>query len=164
MSIARLSIPLHILGTLFVLLSAPRLQAQRPDVRAVAAELRGARDGRVLVNLHGETIDGGVVRVRGDSVTLVQGTATRTVPIAAIDALWVREISTRQGVISGAILVGLLGGAAGIYVGGMCDYATGCSREVVKAGIGGVVIGGAIGALLGGAIGRHATHWVQVVR
>lgn len=147
-----------------LLLVSPPLLGQRPEPHAVAAELRGARDGRILAASRGETLDARVLRVGDDSVTLRLGAANRTVALEAIDALWVRVPSTRHGVIGGVIFGGLAGALGGIFfTGAFCDAASGCGGEMVKGAIGGAVLLAVPSALLGGAIGRRATHWQQVV-
>lgn len=92
-----------------------------------------------------------------DTLDFAQGDAVRRIPIPAIDTLWVRGGSARNGALIGA------GAMLVLYVIALAEFdkycETGdCSPSAVEA-VGGVVISGAFGASLGALIGGAVQGW-----
>lgn len=100
--------------------------------------------------------------VSSDAGSLVVGPymgyadADTTIPLAAIDTLWVRGTLAKRGVMYGAAIGLLAGAASGNLDANLCGGArSGCPGDRIVAG----VVGGAAGALVGWVIGSSLPHW-----
>lgn len=92
-----------------------------------------------------------------DTLDVAQDDAVRRIPIPAIDTLWVRGGSAKQGALIGA------GAMVVLYVIALAEFEryceTGdCSPSTLEA-VGGIVISGAFGASLGALIGGAVQGW-----
>ena len=105
----------------------------------------------------GRSTEGKVAWVGRDSVTLVSGDHTVTVPVFASDTVWTRHRQAGKGAIIGATFGGLAFGALlGTLAAGLCE-----SDDCSRAFPGGFVVGGVIGAGSGGLVGAGIGSLVQ---
>ena len=95
------------------------------------------------------------------------------VPAAAIGWSQIARVDQRvsnsaSGAVFGAILLGLVGGlfAVTAETAGRTTLLPhrDANREIARAGVKGVLIGGALGALFGAEIGSKSNHWVPIYR
>jgi hypothetical protein len=78
----------------------------------------------------------------------------------AVDTVWMRGAGTRPGIITGAWIGGVLGGALGaLFVVALCEY--GCRRDLVTHTAAGAVSGAFSGGVAGGLIGRETRVWIR---
>ena len=86
------------------------------------------------------------------------------IPVQAIDTLWVRQSSVRQGSIAGAVAGGaLLGGFALLFVSscspGPSEDPCAPAWENVQVVLSAAAVGAAAGALVGAAVGALRPRW-----
>jgi hypothetical protein len=136
--------------------------AQMSDSAGAAQWLRGVCPGSREVRIAttaGEQVHGYCDAIERTHLRLSVGSRERTVPLAAVDSVWVRERVAGQGASKGALFGVLLVGGAGVLLGqGFCEgEGDDCIGGSLLLGVGGAAIGGTVGAVLGG-IGGHATR------
>lgn len=91
-----------------------------------------------------------------DTFDFAQDDAVRRIPIPAIDTLWVRGGSAKQGALIGA------GAMVVLYVIALTEfdhYCEGSCDHTATEVVGGIVISGAFGASLGALIGGAVQSW-----
>jgi hypothetical protein len=129
--------------------------------------LTSVQPGTALrVSLEREEVEGRLVSLQGDTLTLDVSGAQRRVPLAEARDVWRRMPATRQGAIVGGITGGILGAGLGALFYAVvtqgCDTGT-CpdysAAGNVLAGLLGAAGGGAAGALAGGLIGSAVPAW-----
>jgi hypothetical protein len=129
--------------------------AQDHDSRPVRPAVFAQLQDRQWVRLAGPEIGRRQGRVTGHSPTelmLAGETEPLRVPATAVDTVWTRGRHTVAGLIVGAILLGVLGAAAGTELG---EENAGSAPNVL-----GMAGGGALGgALIGAAIGTAIPRW-----
>jgi hypothetical protein len=140
-------------GTIFLCGTSANAQAA-PDVMdsASVAAIKPDRLVRFAVPDLGR-VKGRVSGLSGSSVILLTDDQSRSIPIPAIDTLWVRARATKAGGIVGA----LLGLGGGVFLGAVADALceTDCAgNATVSVGVVGTIAGAGIGALIGSAIPR----------
>lgn len=117
---------------------------------ASLARLRPDRFVRVELPDLGR-IQGQVTRNSMTDLYLSQGEQERQIPTAQIQRAWVRGRATR----TGAIVGGVLGLGAGLFVGalanGLCE-STSCGDATLPAALLGTLAGAGVGAIVGSAI------------
>jgi hypothetical protein len=133
-----------------LILARPHAQAQqRPAVKALG-QLRVSESVRVFAD--STYAEGPIRRLRRDTLVLGRTPPLRSVPVSAIDSLWVRTWSSRKGAIVGA--AALAGGAA-FLVAMICGPDSGCNSwttQSINAVFVGAPLGAAIGALVGNSL------------
>ncbi len=92
-----------------------------------------------------------------DTLDFAQDDAVQRIPIPAIDTLWVRGGSAKQGALIGAGAMVVLYFIALAESERYCETGD-CSPSAVEA-VGGIVISGAFGASLGALIGGAVQGW-----
>jgi len=110
-----------------------------------------------LIRVHAQSLGEFVGRYHSsttDSLLISNDMGESDLPIAAIDAIWVRGRATWKGAKIGGIVGGAAGTIAGIAAVSGCDGAA-CSFALPILGVGGVIVGGLVGAGLGAA----STKW-----
>jgi hypothetical protein len=139
-------------------LFAASASAQGPQVdpaltRAVERLHPGARV-RVATD-DGRMRRGTVVRAGAAELVVKEGAEESTIPLDALDSLWVGRSAAGGGA--------LVGGGLGLAVGAIAGFAA-CSDCVDTPSEGvaaaGAALGALGGALIGAAIGSGKTHWV----
>ena len=126
--------------------SAPDLSQKRS--KAIARLKPGS-----LIRVHAQSLGEIVGRYHSsasDSLFISDNMGESGVPIAAIDAIWVRGRATWKGAKIGGIVVGAVGTGVGIVAVSGCDGAA-CIFDLPILGVGGVIAGGLVGAGLGTA-------------
>jgi hypothetical protein len=142
--------------TLFAVVAAPSsAQTELPPEALVGSRVRVKT---LAAQSNTLSLTGVVVGIDGPNLVVdpSQGPQERrVVPIAAIDRLDVhrgRGPATKDGLIAGAIVVGVAGGAFGWLVGALrCDGVADCNAVASQAG--GIAAGMAVGGLVGAGIG-----------
>jgi hypothetical protein len=105
-----------------------------------------------------ETIEGPVVRLTNDFVTIQLGHSLRTVSADSIDSLWIRRNSVRRGAIVGGLLAAL---PLYVWSASDCRISLDCGDD---SGIYGLIIiaGAAVGTIMGAQIGSLIPRWQLV--
>ena len=144
----------------FIVLVAWTVMAALPGLAAAQAPrfglpLRVGQNVRITT-VDGATTQGNVIRLTPASVEIGDGGVTRS-SLAVAD---VRQIQipdpVKNGVVIGAVSLGLVGGLAGAYgaaVGDVYDSAFYSTEPDEGTGAGGFLIGAAVGAIVGGLLG-----------
>jgi len=131
----------------------------RSDAATAAEAMSSLRVGQIVrVAAGGQTVmEGRFVAVRDGRLVLDH--PANSLPLEAVETVWVRERRAAQGATTGGILGGL---AIGVYFGmagvAMCERDT-CDSEFVKFGAVGALLGGLGGGATGAAIGSAFVHW-----
>jgi len=135
--------------------------AQRASTDKLSEALRSAPAKSVLrARVARTAIDGQLVSVAPDSVTLNVAGAPRALALVEIDSLWIREGSEDRGAARGGLIGALvLGGATALLTTSLCDSPSGCTSAVVGISLGGAVIGGLFGLIIGAGVGHVVPHW-----
>lgn len=92
-----------------------------------------------------------------DTLDFAQDDAVRRIPVPAIDTLWVRGGSAKNGALIGAGAMVVLYFIALAEIDRYCETGD-CSPSATEA-VGGIVISGAFGASLGALIGGAVQSW-----
>ena len=95
--------------------------------------------------------------VSNDTLDFAQDDAVRRIPIPAIDTLWVRGSSAKNGAFIGGGAMVVLYFIALAEFDRYCETGD-CSPSATEA-VGGIVISGAFGASLGALIGGAVQSW-----
>ena|SRR6266480_1806661 len=108
----------------------------------------------------GQRFEGRLVAVDSSPLVLRFAGSHPVVALTAIDSLWLRRHSTRNGALVGGILVGgvLFAGAAAFCV--EIGEGSGCDAWGAVAAV--TLIGGGVGALLGAGVGGLFPKWKRV--
>ncbi|MFQ5636971.1 MAG: hypothetical protein ACE5IR_03120 [bacterium] len=111
-----------------------------------------------------DLLDAKFLRSEDDQIIVSIDRAERSVPVADIEAIWLRLGSAGSGAKWGAISFGVLGILSGVTLDGLCrnldesEDPEGCPQFIFIGGL----AGAAGGALLGAAIGAATQRWSQI--
>jgi len=155
---------------LIIIALASAFIVARPALHAQMATAREPVDPRLITvvqnlperpvlrvsSLHGYT-EGTLSVATRANLTLRRGEESRTVPVATIDSVWMRQRSAARGAGAGFAIGALTAGAFAFTAIGMCEGE--CEGAIPLAVLFSLGVGGGAGALIGGLAGSTVHHW-----
>jgi hypothetical protein len=106
---------------------------------------------------------GKLLKVTSDTLGIMAERGSRSIPIAALDSLWIRRSRASKFARVGAIVGGGIGALIAIdFVRFNCDSGVSCSGDYLKVVPIGAAVVGFLGAMTGGVIGSVVHSWELV--
>lgn len=151
------------LALLCLLLAAP-LAAQEPD--SLAAVLSRDSPGALLrvETRAGERVEAPLAAVDPGTLALGEAEGVRTLELAEVRVLWVRERQTRRGAVVGGATAGGVSAVVFGFLGFVLAGIGADPHEALAFAVGGTLLGTAGGAVAGGIVGSASPRWRRVYR